>query len=77
MHLKYYECLWAGGGTRVYINQRKAGVILSYTGQFAKNSYQYNLHSNYASTVGTERIWTLSVGLFRCFLFKLIEFGLQ
>lgn len=38
MLLKYYESdnLCAGGGKRVYINQRKAGVILSYAGQFAK-----------------------------------------
>ena len=38
MLLKHYELdnLWNRGGKRVYINQRKAGVILSYAGQFAK-----------------------------------------
>ena len=34
--MKYRKYICAGGGKKVYINQKKAGVILSYVGQFAK-----------------------------------------
>lgn len=76
MLLKYRKYICAGGGKKSVYKSKKSRGYSFLCRTVSQNPYQHNLHSNYASTAGAERIRTLSVGLFCRFLFEFIEFGL-